>query len=231
MTITLDRKDQGAVNLFLDGKQLANKTIPTIASPKIAQDIWFNAQDWSNLDTGFRGRLERFTMYADILSPEDAAMPIARTSGTSSMITKLSPSMHSTESTTSPWAVLFPCTAVLLFLLYLLRRKKGFLLAIPEYANRLPELANSLPLLAGRISELAMNDLPALVKTVPHRAMELAERIPWLNTSKPAYVVAATEENEEGKEPMAEDGFHDTELGMATIDGSEEELRDPKSFE
>lgn len=216
LTITLDRKDQGAVNLFLDGKLLANKTVPTIASPKIAQDIWFNAQEWSNLDTGFRGTLKRFTMYADTLSPEDVAQPMGSVSATLSKISKLKSSMHLPESSSSLWAVLFPLLAVLLFLLYLLRKKKGALMAIPEYVNRLPELASSIPLLAGRIPELNMSELCAFAKTVPERAMELADRISWLNLSEPKYEAAATEDELANKEDAAEDGFHDTELGVAT---------------
>jgi hypothetical protein len=232
LTITLDRKDQGAVNLFLDGKLLANKTVPTIASPKIAQDIWFNAQEWSNLDTGFRGTLERFTMYADTLSPEDVAQPIGSLSDTSSKISKLKSSMQLPESSSSLWAALFPLLAVFVFLLYLLRRKKGALMAIPEYVNRLPELASSMPLLAGRIPELNMSELCAFAKTVPERAMELADRISWFNHSEPKYEAAATEDDLANKEAPAEDGFHDTELGVTTpVSPAEEELEDPRNFQ
>ncbi|KAK4692835.1 hypothetical protein P7C71_g4444, partial [Lecanoromycetidae sp. Uapishka_2] len=231
MIITLDRKDRGAVNLFVDGTLLANKTIPTVASPKIAQDIWFNAQEWSNLDTGFRGTLERFTMYADALTVEDIAMPIGTTLGTSSKISKLKTTLRLPESQYPPWALLLLPAAVLLFVLYLLRKRKGFLMAIPEYANRFPDLASSLPVLAGRVQNLAMNDLPAFARTVPSRALELAEQIPWPNTLKPKYDISATEDVEEDKVAAAEDGFHDTELGIVTAVGPEEDIEDPKAFE
>lgn len=224
LTITLDRKDRGAVNLFLDGKLLANKTISTVASPKIAQEIWFNAQNWSTLDTGFRGTLKRLTMYADSLSPEDVAMPIGTASFTSSKISKLTASMHTSDSTSSPWAILFPCVALLLLHLYILRRRKSVLFAVPEYASRLPELATSLPVVFGRISELAMNDLPAFAKTVPDRAMELVEGISWMKELKTRYQRAATEDEDDSKEAAAEDDFGDTEAELATAEH-------PKDFE
>lgn len=105
-------------------------------------------------------------------------------------------------------------------------------MVIPEYASKLSELASSLPLVAGRISELAMNDLPAFANTVSDRAMELADKIPWLNLSRPKYVAAATEDKEEDKEAAAEDGFHHTERGVASaVSPAEEELEDPKTFE
>lgn len=62
MAIIFDRKESGMIKLFLDGKLLTNESISPVASPKIGQEIWFNALDWDNLDTGFRGSLNRFTM-------------------------------------------------------------------------------------------------------------------------------------------------------------------------
>lgn len=99
-------------------------------------------------------------------------------------------------------------------------------MVIPEYASKLSELASSLPLVAGRIPELAIGN------TVSDRAMELADKIPWLNLSRPKYVAAATEDKEEDEEAAAEDGFHHTELGVASaVSPAEEELEDPKTVE
>jgi len=46
MALTMDRKTQGIVSLYLDGKSLANGSLPLVASPKVGQEIWFNAKDW-----------------------------------------------------------------------------------------------------------------------------------------------------------------------------------------
>lgn len=75
MAIIFDRKESGMIKLFLDGKLLTNESISLVASPKIGQELWFNALDWDNLDTGFRGSLNRFTMYAGALTPETMSNP------------------------------------------------------------------------------------------------------------------------------------------------------------
>lgn len=160
MAITFDRKTHGKVGLFLDGKSLANGTLPLVASPKIGQDIWFNAQEWDKLDTGFRGTLNRFTMYADALPPQALASPISSTSRKSSSLSKLKAKIDIPHATSSPWALLFPCVILMMALLLLVRRKKGLLMAIPEYASRIPELA----------------------KNVPELAMDLVKRSPWMRS-------------------------------------------------
>lgn len=89
MAATFDRRNRESANLFLDGERIANKTMPLIASPTIGQEIWFNARDWDILDSGFRGTLNRFTMYADVLSSQDIALTITTTSYTVEQISKL----------------------------------------------------------------------------------------------------------------------------------------------
>ena len=256
MIVTLNRKDVGAINLFFDGKLLANKTVPTVVSPKIAQDIWFNAREWNNLDTGFRGTVNRFTMYADTLSPEDAASPIGIISGPS-RVSKLTSSIHLPESSSSPWAVLFPCFIVLILILYMYRRKKSALIAIPEYANKLQERARSLPLFgsksfiaipeyANKLQERARSlplfgskspeyppvDLSAFRRTFWERTMDIIDRILLVSKSEPVYKVAATEDSDATKEHDSEDDFQDTELGIAmTSEPTETLLQDPEHFD
>lgn len=161
VTITHDRRDHGAVNLFLDGEQIANTTLPLIASPKIGQEIWFNAQDWNKIDTGFRGTLERFTMYADALPPNDVALPISTVpdrSFTYTHLTNLKNNIHIPQAATSPWALFFPLVMVMIVLLFIGRRKKAWLMTIPEYLGRIPDY----------------------IKKVPGRATKLAHRLPLL---------------------------------------------------
>ena len=162
ISITHDRRDNGAVNLFLDGGRVANTTLPLIASPKIGQEIWFNAQNWNKMDTGFRGTLERFTMYADALSPHDVALPISTVpdrSFTYAHYTDLKNNINIPQAVASPWALFFPLVMVMMVLLFIGRRKKAWLMSIPEYFARIPEY----------------------VKTVPSRATELANRLPLLD--------------------------------------------------
>ena len=161
ISITHDRRDYGAVDLFVDGERIANTTLPLIASPKIGQEIWFNAQNWNKMDTGFRGTLERFTMYADALPPHDVALPISTVptrSFTSTHVTDLKDNINIPQAVTSPWALLFPLVMVMMVLLFIGRRKKAWLMSIPEYF--------------GRISDY--------VKNVPSRATELTNQLPLL---------------------------------------------------
>ena len=177
MAVTFDRKTHGAVNLFLDGQRIANKTLPLIASPKIGQEIWFNAKDWDDLDTGFRGGLNRFTMYADALSPQDIALPISTTSYTTQQISKLKTHINVSHAAASTWAIFFPVVIVVILLLFVGRRKKGLVMAIPEYARR--------------VAEFVIIQIPAFAKKVPNRATELASQLPLL---------AQEQRNEESKE-------------------------------
>ena len=164
ISITHDRRDRGAVNLFLDGGRIANTTLPIIASPKIGKEIWFNAQNWNKMDTGFRGTLERFTMYADALPPHEVALPISTVpnkSFTYTHLTDLKNNINISQAATSPWALFFPIVMVMMVLLFIGRRKKAWLMSIPEYFGRIPEY----------------------VKKVPSRATELASRLPLLGQS------------------------------------------------
>lgn len=170
MAVTFDRRNRESANLFLDGERIANKTMPLIASPKIGQEIWFNARDWDNLDSGFRGTLNRFTMYADVLSSQDIALTITTTSYTAEQISKLKSNINVSQATTSPWAIFFPAVIILMILLFLGRKKKGLIMAIPEFARRVPDFM--------------INDIPAFAKTVPGRATELASQLPLLGQEK-----------------------------------------------
>ena len=162
MALTFDRKTQGLVSLYLDGKSLANGTLPLVASPKVGQEIWFNAQDWDNLDTGFRGTLNRFTMYADALPPDAIAEPLSTASPT---LFRLKGSIDIPHATSSPLALLLPFLIVMLVVLFLIRRKKGFVMAILENANKIPEYAKN---------------MPAMAKAVPGLVMGMAQRSPWM---------------------------------------------------
>lgn len=166
MAITFDRRDRGYVNLFLDGEQIANNSMPLIASPKIGQEIWFNALDWDNLDTGFRGTLNRFTMYADALTPQDIALPLRTTSYTAEQISKLKSHINGSHAITSPWAIFFPAVIITMLLLFLGRRKKGLIMAIPEYLSR--------------VRKLKIGHISVFAKTVPRRASEHASQLPLL---------------------------------------------------
>jgi hypothetical protein len=167
VAITFDRRDRGYVNLFLDGEQIANNSIPLIASPKIGQEIWFNALDWDNLDTGFRGTLNRFTMYADALAPQDIALPIKTTSYTAEQISKLKSHINGSHATTSPWAILFPAVIITVLLLFVGRRKKGLIMAIPEYLSR--------------VRKSKLGHISVFAKTVLRRASEHASQLPLLD--------------------------------------------------
>ena len=59
----------GYICVFVDGRPIANGTLPLVPSAKTAQEIWFNARTWSEKDTGFRGSLHRFSMYPRVVTP------------------------------------------------------------------------------------------------------------------------------------------------------------------
>ncbi len=114
------------------------------------------------MDTGFRGALERFTMYADALPPHDVALPISTVpnkSFTYTHLTDLKNNINIPQAARSPWALFFPLVMVLMVLLFIGRRKKAWLMSIPEYFGSIPEY----------------------VKKVPNRATELASRLPLLS--------------------------------------------------
>ena len=74
LAIVFDRRDTGQILLYLDGKAISNGTLPLVASPKIAGELWFNAREWDkDLDTGFRGSLHRLSIYADVVPPQELA--------------------------------------------------------------------------------------------------------------------------------------------------------------
>lgn len=192
MAVTYDRKTQGLVSLFLDGKLLTNGTLPLVASPKIGQEIWFNALNWDTLDSGFRGTLDRFTMYADALPPDAVAQPLSAASPTFS---KLKASIDIPHATRSPWVILFPFFIVMLVLLLFVRRKRGLVMALPEYASRLPEYASRIPEYAHRLPEYThrlpeyahrvpeyAQRLPEMAKAVPGYAMDIVKRSPWMRS-------------------------------------------------
>lgn len=142
MALTFDRRTQGSVNLYLDGKPLANGNLPLVSSPKVGQEIWFNAQDWGILDTGFRGTLRRFTMYADALPASAIAKPIP---SPPLVLSKPQENIDipMPEATSSPMALLLPFFVVMTLILLVIRRRKGVIMAIPEYTNRIPGYAKN----------------------------------------------------------------------------------------
>lgn len=129
MALTFDRRTQGIVKLYLDGQPLANGSLPLVSSPKIGQEIWFNAQDWDKLDTGFRGTLHRFTMFADALPPSAIAKPIP---SPPLVLSKLQGNIEVSNpgTTSSPMAFLFPFFIVMTLVLVLVRTRKGLIMAI-----------------------------------------------------------------------------------------------------
>ena len=73
LTIVFDRKDTGVISVYADGRSVSNGTLPLLASASIPGEIWMNGRNWRKLDTGFRGDIYRFRMYADALQPQDMA--------------------------------------------------------------------------------------------------------------------------------------------------------------
>ena len=53
--------------MYLNGEEIVNDNLKLISSPKIGHEIWVNAREWRQLDTGFRGHIYRVKMYADIV--------------------------------------------------------------------------------------------------------------------------------------------------------------------
>lgn len=129
MAITFGRKESGMIKLFVDGKMLANESMPLIASPMIGQEIWFNAQDWNDLDTGFRGSLDRFFMYADALSPKEIGRSLA---SKTPRMSRLAAELEIPHLTASPWALLLLCVIIGLLLLFFNWRRKVLIGSSPH---------------------------------------------------------------------------------------------------
>ena len=140
MTITYDRKNQGSISLFIDGQFLANDTLSIIASPKIGQEIWINAREWDQLDTGFRGTLNRFAMYADALPPQVVAAPISSSLQTPSLMFQFKSTVSSPHLANSSWALFLPCVILTMIFLFFLRKRKGVLANLPESAGKFKEI-------------------------------------------------------------------------------------------
>ena len=75
LAITFDRRDTGLIAIYLNGTIIANGSLPLISSSKIGDEIWINAREWLNMDTGFRGSLYRFSMYAGVVPAEELGRP------------------------------------------------------------------------------------------------------------------------------------------------------------
>ena len=140
MTISFDRRDAGKVDLYLDGIGVGNHGLPLIVAPKIGQEIWFNAREWDQLDTGFRGELHRFTMYADALEPGDIASQIKASSTAS---TNPSIAMPHFSAASSP-VFFFPILMLLLFLAFAFRQRKTLRRDIERLVKTVPEMARRL---------------------------------------------------------------------------------------
>lgn len=76
------------------------------------------------------------------------AAPITSSAQNPSTMAQLKSSIASPHATSSPWALLFPCIMLMLVFTFLLRKKKTFLTAAPEYASKIPELTRNIPSLA-----------------------------------------------------------------------------------
>ena len=144
LALTFDRRKQGVISLYLDGESLATHAVPVVASPKLGQEIWINAQEWDVLDTGFRGTLNRFTMYADVVPPQAIADPIRSFTQPSSKLSKLKSTIVGPQVANSSWALLFPCMLLMMVVLFVFRRRKGYLNHLPEYGRKLGDLAREL---------------------------------------------------------------------------------------
>lgn len=76
LAITFDRLTTGTIAVYINGKLVANTSLPLLASPKLGNEIWVNAREWDNLDTGFRGSLHRLSFFADVVPADAIARPI-----------------------------------------------------------------------------------------------------------------------------------------------------------
>lgn len=130
LAITFDRRDYGGVQIFIDGKEIGSKRLPLIDSFKAGQDIWLNARNWDELDTGFRGLLSRFTMYADALSPEDIANPISYTTAAHTASGLYVNVAHVKETSGSKFLV---GVFFMFLLLYLLLQRKPLIRDMPWF--------------------------------------------------------------------------------------------------
>ncbi|KAK3177040.1 hypothetical protein OEA41_008366 [Lepraria neglecta] len=67
LVLSYDRKISGEACVFVDGQPITNGTLPLVSSAKTGQEIWFNARTWKEKDTGFRGSLNRFSIYPEVV--------------------------------------------------------------------------------------------------------------------------------------------------------------------
>ena len=141
ITISYDRRDEGKIQLYIDGTPLANQSLPFVHSPKIGQEVWFNARDWDNLDTGFRGELHRFTMYADALQQIDIESTIMATSSSGS--TTFGAGMPHASTASSPY-FFFPVLLLMLFLTFTVKLFKTLRRDLEESVRMISGTAKTL---------------------------------------------------------------------------------------
>jgi len=117
-----------------------DQNIDLVGSSKIGQDIWINARDWDELDTGFRGLLHRFTMHADALTPEsiNASVTSDLRSGKLNLRGGTPERNVEGEKTMPLW---YPAMLFLLFVIYVLRQRTALRQDLPGYVNSIAAMA------------------------------------------------------------------------------------------
>ncbi|KAL9638912.1 MAG: hypothetical protein Q9164_001253 [Protoblastenia rupestris] len=76
LAISFDRKTTGQIALYLNNEHIANDTLPLIPSPVIGNEIWLNAREWKELDTGFRGEIYGLKAWGDVVPGSELMKPI-----------------------------------------------------------------------------------------------------------------------------------------------------------
>ena len=130
LAVTFDRRELGMLHLFLDGAELGSQELPILDKANWGQDIWINAIDWDEMDFGFRGKLRRFTVYADALSVKEIAqdIPSASTIQSASLLVKV-------PVTKSQGMSLFGVMALMVVLLLMVRGRKTLIRDVASYTR------------------------------------------------------------------------------------------------
>jgi hypothetical protein len=67
LSVSFDRRSDGSIHVFFDGKLLSKTTTFVLSTPRIALETWLNARGADKLDTGFKGYLQRLNLHFEAL--------------------------------------------------------------------------------------------------------------------------------------------------------------------
>ncbi|KAI9755574.1 MAG: hypothetical protein M4579_004222 [Chaenotheca gracillima] len=71
LTVAWDRTNEGSIQFALNGNLTSSIKMPLMNETIYAKELWVNSENWTVMDTGFRGSVAGLKLYSHQLSDED----------------------------------------------------------------------------------------------------------------------------------------------------------------